>query len=293
MTGNLYSDRTGSTRARDREDIDEATWGGIVALITRKMKDGSFGNRFPDECPDRQGIAGTDENAIGLEIRSLIPSLEWPLQAGSPPGTLDVLDLIEFCHESVAKPIQTDFHSYWGHHHLRFVVTDGQTDFRQEVNRILRRNGVAFDIQQDGRIVRLPSGGLQTELLTVSFSTGDSDLDELLDASRRKFLDPNETVRREALEKLWDAWERLKTLEPGSDKKQQTAALLDRASVDPAFRQELETEARRLTDIGNNFMIRHTETTKTPIRDAQQVDYLFQRLFALIYLTLRKTGRIR
>jgi len=36
-------------------------------------------------------------------------------------------------------------------------------------------------------------------------------------------------VRRESLEKLWDAWERLKTVEPGGDKKAQAKALLDKS----------------------------------------------------------------
>jgi hypothetical protein len=67
-------------------------------------------------------------------------------------------------------------------------------------------------------------------------------------------------VRRESLEKLWDAWERLKTLEPGKDKKASTTALLDKVSSEPMFRAYLEHEATRLTEIGNTFMIRHTES---------------------------------
>ncbi len=98
-------------------------------------------------------------------------------------------------------------------------------------------------------------------------------------------------MRRESLESLWDAWERLKTLEPGRDKKESTARILDRASQEPVFRGVLETEARLLTDIGNNFMIRHAEINKTPINDDEHVDFLFHRLFAVIRLLLRKTNR--
>ena len=92
-------------------------------------------------------------------------------------------------------------------------------------------------------------------------------------------------MRREALEKLWDAWERMKTLEPGN-KGESTKALLDKAATEPGFRDLLETEARKLTEIGNGFHIRHSETTQTEIQSDNQVDYLFHRLFALIWLVL-------
>jgi len=38
-------------------------------------------------------------------------------------------------------------------------------------------------------------------------------------------------------------------------------------------------------------MIRHTEVGRTPIESPEQLDYLFHRLFALIRLVLRSTGR--
>ena len=98
-------------------------------------------------------------------------------------------------------------------------------------------------------------------------------------------------IRKEGLEKLWDAWERLKTVEPGKDKKAQVTALLDRATKEPNCRKLLEDEAVALTSIGNNFMIRHTETNKTEIRGSACIDYLFHRLFAIIRLLLKTTDR--
>jgi hypothetical protein len=38
-------------------------------------------------------------------------------------------------------------------------------------------------------------------------------------------------------------------------------------------------------------MIRHTETDKVPIQDSAQVDYLFQRMFSIIRLLLKASGR--
>jgi hypothetical protein len=118
------------------------------------------------------------------------------------------------------------------------------------------------------------------------FKTGDATLDELLEASRTKFLHRDLKVRKESLEKLWDAWERLKTIGPGKNKAEQAQGLLEKAVPEITFRARLEKEAKELTDIGNSFMIRHTETNKIPITDSSQVDYLFHRLFAMIRLLL-------
>jgi len=66
---------------------------------------------------------------------------------------------------------------------------------------------------------------------------------------------------------------------------------LDKAAAEPNYRALLETEAGELTKIGNSFMIRHTETTKTPITESGHTDYLFHRMFAIVRLLLRKSGR--
>jgi hypothetical protein len=98
-------------------------------------------------------------------------------------------------------------------------------------------------------------------------------------------------VRRESLEKLWDAWERLKTLEPGRDKRESAGRLLNKAAAEPALRARLEQEACELTEIGNKFMIRHTETDKIRITESVHIDYLFHRMFAMIRLLLKASGR--
>ena len=71
-------------------------------------------------------------------------------------------------------------------------------------------------------------------LAQTFFRTDDTVLGGLLD------------VRCESLEKLWDACERLKTLELGNDKKASTKALLDKAASKPNLRVRLEQEAVQL-----------------------------------------------
>jgi hypothetical protein len=120
--------------------------------------------------------------------------------------------------------------------------------------------------------------------------SGDTTFDGLVREAIAQYQDPNPTARQLAAEKLWDAWERLKTLDD-ADKKRGSTAMLDRAAQEPTLRAHLETEANTLTKLGNDFQIRHFETSKTAIADPAQLDYLFHRLFSLIQLVLVTRAR--
>jgi hypothetical protein len=203
-----------------------------------------------------------------------------------------IFDLLEFSYEVIAQPDEGSYHSYFSHSHYSYDQDAGRHKFAEDVNRLFERNGIAFELK-DGEIIRLAPAALQEALASTVFHTGDAHLDETLEDARTKFLNKDLKVRRESLEKLWDAWERLKTLEKGKDKKAAVKVLLDKGAQESNFRQILEDEANALTAIGNTFMIRHTETTKTPITPSAHVDYLFHRLFSLIRLLLKATNRGR
>lgn len=287
-----FSDREKGPKPRIKEEIIESTWGGIIAIINSRIADCSFGYRYPDACPDGRGPCGCDEHTFSLALKAEIPELSWPFYPESVPHTLAVLDLLEFCHRAIGKPISVDFHPFFGHHHFKFDAEEGQAEFRTEINRILARNGLAYELGPDGLVSRLAPTVLREALMAATFHTGDVELDSLLETARKKFFDPDLEIRKESIEKLWDAWERLKTLEePEKDKKASTKAILDKAAPEPNFRQVIEQEAVELTRVGNVFRIRHSEVTKIPLETSEHVDYLFHRLFALIRLLLRTTGR--
>ena len=123
--------------------------------------------------------------------------------------------------------------------------------------------------------------------------TRDLELDAKLKDAVVRFQSRSSANRQDALEKLWDAFERLKTLEPAKDKKASLAQLLERAAPQPAFRSALDSEFRALSEIGNNFTIRHHERSKNNVPNDQARDYLFIRLLALIAFVLRQTGRVQ
>lgn len=124
------------------------------------------------------------------------------------------------------------------------------------------------------------------ELLAGRFRTGDHDLDELLEVACAKFRSPDPCTRLDGLEKLWDGFERLKTLH-STDKKASMEEVLKAAVPEPTFRERVDAEARALTEIGNTFRIRHHEQGKIRIDQDEHVDYLFHRLLALIWMILK------
>lgn len=287
-----FSDRETGTKPRIIEEIPQNVWGGIVIAIQERLKDGSFGYTYPSFCPDFSSVIdGTDEQNFVVALQAEI-DITWPLDKLSIPNIFAILDLIEFCYRSVAKVHQIDWHSYFRHHHLEFDSVEGKAQFREKINRIFSRNNIAFELTEEGKIIRLVPHELNQPLLDTEFETGDTDLDSLLNTARGKLISPKLEIRKESLEKLWDAWERLKTLEKGKDKRESIAKLLDKATTSPDFRERLDNEAKQLTEIGNNYRIRHSEMDKLQLEDSEQVDYLFHRLFALIYFLLRKTNRI-
>jgi len=302
MMAEYYSDRERGSKPRIDETISPVVWGGVVALIQSLLATGAFAFKFPVLCPDGAGISGTDVNALYLAVQAEIPGLAWPLETKRPqegrfsedkpfaPETLMILDFIEFCYRSIAKPIQGSYHDYFRHHHLSFDSKDGREEFCGDVNRIFARNGIAYELGKDGRIIRLLPAVLELVLSSGLFSTGDMILDQMLEDSRIKFLNRDSKVRRESLERLWDCWERLKSFEAPQNKKQSVIALLNKATDDPSFRTVLDNEANALTDIGNSFLIRHTEVNQSSLTDPCHIDYLFHRLFSMIHLLLKKRG---
>jgi hypothetical protein len=202
-----------------------------------------------------------------------------------------ILDLLEFCARNVARPIRRGYHSFFGHYHLDFQRDEGLKEFVADVNRLLARNGIGFELTDEGKATRLGPVLLRDALAGALFHSGDAETDRLLEDSHNLILSPRVEDRRNGLEKLWDAFERIKTLEPGNDNRAQTTALLDKTAQAPRLRGFLENEAKELTTIGNNLQIRHFERTQEKLERPEEVDYLFHRMFSFIRFVLRATGR--
>ena len=146
----------------------------------------------------------------------------------------------------------------------------------------------SFDNNSDVDLTELLDLNINLELLSeMHDKTSDNQLDELINEAKRRFYDKND--KQVAIEKLWDAFERLKTYYD-SDKKKSSQTLLTSISGDISL-IEFENEFADLTKIGNEYRIRHHETNKKPIVDPSHINYLFFRMLSLLNLCLTKIAR--
>lgn len=292
-----YSDQINGVQPRDVEIIPPNVWGGIVSIVNGLIASGAFGKSFPEECPDGQGVYATNEETFKLLLFAEVPDIDYPFVTEKlvgevfsyekkpySPNYLSVLDFVQFCHNHVAMPIQDSHHGFYNHYHLSFDCDAGKKEFRDKVNRIFQRNRISYELKETGNIIRLAPEILSDALSTARFTTQDSTLNRMLEESRDKFLSPDKAIRRESLERLWDAWERIKTVLIPNNKKASVTLLLDKCAYEKNFRDLLEEESNKLTYIGNNFLIRHSEVTQVEIHASEQIDYIFHRLFSFILL---------
>ncbi len=250
MVQRYFSDKEEGPKSRKEATISHEVWGGIVALIDPLIDKGAFAVNFPVTCDDGAGVIGTHAGNMTLALKAEIPDIKTistiiinhdafvSTQDYTPP-TLAVLDLIEFCFDNVAKPVSEYYHSYYKHHHFGFDIVLGKAEFREKINRIFARNGLAYELEEEGTIKRLVSPELHELLDSANFKTGDVTLDTMLKDARAKFLNPDPKTRKESLERLWDAWERIKTLKD-ADKRKSIEKILDIVSVETTFREEIE-----------------------------------------------------
>lgn len=256
-------------------------------MVNMRVDSGAFGYRFPEQCADGDGPCGTDRRAFARFLEAEVPGIDWPLNSQKVPTTLLVLDLLEFSAKAVGEPVLGSYHSYQHHHHLSWDRVAGLATFVSDINLLFQRNGIAFKFDVNGHAQRILPQPVAQTLGWTMFHTGDEQLDRLLEYARSHFLSPKLEDRRDATEKLWDAFERMKTLEPGTNKRMQADALLDRVAVPGSkMRLDLADEARSLTTIGNTLRIRHSEVSQEIIERSEQLDWLFVRMFSFVRLLL-------
>ncbi len=291
----LYSHRQRAASPRKVETIEEPTWTSIRETVRQCLGANYIAQTCPEYCNECLSIIATHDDSFFSLLTREIPRLDHRrFQVPGPlPGTYDIFDLIELVFRCAAMPtIKTNEDCYEECQYLEFSKADGRSEFRELINDILDRERIAYELTESGLIARVGAPILSDLIQDTSFQTGDDDLNGLLETARDKFISRDAAVRKEGLDKLWDAWERLKTVEPGKDKKASTSTLLDRVADGP-MRELLGTETHALTKIGNEpFIIRHSETDRHSLTDDRHVDYLFHRMFSLVYLLLDATGRL-
>jgi hypothetical protein len=298
-----FSDIEKGSVPRTNNDVSITVWAGLASYINVLVSKGYFGKDFPEECLDGQGCIGTDELTFKAALQAEIPKIGWPLATEAAdesrhryrsrrqdmfvPDYLDVMDLLQFCYKHVAIPVEGSFHSYYGHYHIDdFNVEAGRDAFREKVNVIFARNGLAYELQKSGEIIRLLSPEL-VQMMSSMNVPAEVELRSILARANAKIVNVDVHVRYDAVKELWDFWERLKSVNNPSDKKISVTQLLDDAADTPEFRTILEAEAKYLTSIGNAYFIRHAEMNQVKIQESDHIEYLYHRMLSLIHLLMK------
>lgn len=309
MSMKYFSDKEGYNKGNTTFKITIDVWNGIAAKVNSLISNNLLAKDFPKQCPDGNGICGVDEQSFYIAVFSVIsgakdflPSygeicylsqdtLQFPFDSDGDDGdkqerfTYNVLDFIEFVYHHINDVQNGSYHDFFRHYELKFPdSSNGRKEFLIGVNEIFERNHIGFKLTDKGTVHRLVDEFLLHPLDVKIYEPG---LEDLIEDALMRFRSPKSTERRIALEKIWDAFERLKTVEKPENKKESSDIMLSNASLGHnAFKEVLEQECHCLTKIGNTFQIRHFEMNKERIISDNHIDYLFYRMYSLISLLL-------
>jgi len=298
MTYEYFSDKELGSRELSSEEISAEVWNGIVAVYGSFILKNALAGCYPEECPDGQGISGCNKAQLENAIKAEIPGIAIPIRSHSKsgfafkndefhlPDKYSILDFLEKIYRNIKDPTTIGrYHEFYNHAHYSFSDTGVfKSRFRERINTIFGRNGIVFFIDESGQIKRSIPKSIAKIITDIRFSTGDSRLNELLEMAYSKFLLPRTDRRFESLEKIWDAFERLKTYFEENKKNSASTLIKVVAENNPLFSEHIESEFKELTTIGNKFQIRHFERDKVQLQSNLHIDYLFYRMSCLIHL---------
>lgn len=254
--------------------------------------------KYPLECPDGYGCCGIDTetlyNDLIFEVPDLYKRADGTIVAPRDPwdtfNQYALLDLVEFVANNI-KDIKTrDFHKFFSHDHLIFSETNTIIiQFQKDINHIFTKTGLLYHLNSHNEIERIIENGILGEEVEEEVNDiKELGLKELVQEAIRLYKSPLPSDNKTAVEKIWDAFERLKTYFTTLNKRDSANKIIEIVSNGSQEIQALlTTEFKLLTDIGNQYRIRHHETDKIEINDIQHYDYLFNRCLSIITLSLQ------
>lgn len=259
--------------------------------------------KYPEECPDGKGCCGLSYEKFNTALTFEIPRIFKDSRGciGKPKKSLiyeeddkydqyALLDLIELIAHEIYDITDRHYHQYFRHYDISFGTTTLiRSKFRTEINDIFKKTGLLYKLNDDGTVERIVENTpLTSEIEETVKSIKEKGTRELIEEAITDYKMPKPNARRDAAEKIWDAFERLKTYYPDLDKKDSATKIVnDMAGDNGDFQKLFNAEFLALTKIGNDYRIRHHETNKIDIADDNYYDYFFNRCLSLIALAIK------
>lgn len=197
---------------------------------------------------------------MNLKIASHIGIKPFPLEEKLSDD--EIFDLIEAIYQIIEVPNSSTKGT---------TISNIRYEFTLQINKMFQNFKMNY-ILIKGEIKALHSEELN-ELFLDSFNCFDKEIKEFIQIALKKFKSRDIKEQRIALNKLVDAYERIKMLENPKDKKESAKKISKLVDKENTF---FETDMMKMTRIANNeFMIRHTELDKTKIESVVVIEYLF------------------
>lgn len=151
--------------------------------------------------------------------------------------------------------------------------------FETEINEILKLNGIAVELK-NRRII-----SLDLAILDETAKVDEMGLNKLVEAANNLYKDHKYSL---AVEKIWDAYERMKTYySPELDKKKSANKIIKKLSAgNDAYKALFDKEFMELNSFGNDHCIRHHEKNKIVIENDLQYKYFYLRCYALVSVVM-------
>lgn len=254
--------------------------------------------QYPGYCEDGEGIIGLDYIKFSSFMEYEIPGLcrndnQIITRANNFITEYDsyaILDLIEYLVKYMKDIHNYSWHGYFSHNHLSFAETNIiASNFRKEINDSFTKVGLKYIISENDQVERLLDASVINEKsLEMIEQFSEVGIKELIEEAISLYRNPRAFARKNSVEKVWDAFERLKTYYTDLNKKQSSEKVCKDASLNnPDFEDLITLEFLYLTKVGNTYRIRHHETDKKEIHDDRHYDYLFNRCLSLVVLVMK------
>ncbi len=271
MTRAFYSVRNGlnpNSQGLPLRDIAEM-FGDLYAEM---YTDGMFDQAFGFHCVDAGSIQGTVKD-INLRILLDLRKRDlWPIsQHHRFYSEDDLLDMIEFLHQYVSKPLTGTPHNYnnCGMHWQTFSSEEGQKLYRDRVNALLKNYAVRFEISQDGEVLQGPEDGFE-QIVSAEVPTGNKLVRARVASALKLYRRHGATLddRRNAVRELADAFELVR---------------------DKAKKLLTSKDESDLFNIANNFGVRHANDQQKSKYDASiWLSWMFYFYLSTIHTLLRR-----
>ena len=274
MAREYYSRRTGIVESSLPLDLFKELF---RTVFDRLSENDYLQEYFGYECVDAGFVPGKLGANIDLEMfRALRKRGLWPVPEKLPTYSEDDLfDVIEFMYDHISKGVEGHFHSYngCGWHFASFDPSPARSEYRVDINGLLREYGEGYELSQEGEVLRRGQHGLETLLTAKIPETGkknvDSRLREAITIFRRRHSSLED--RRHAVRLLADV------LEASRDK------------IKSVLTHQDESD---LFNIANNFGIRHNnDKQKTKYDASVWLSWMFYFYLATIHLVLRRSKK--